>query len=400
MSNRVVIVGAGMAGLRAAEALRANAFTGSIAVYGAEQYAPYNRPPLSKDVLAKGVDFESVAFRQREATADVEWHLTSEIVGANLVAKTVTTATGEIVNWDALIIATGVRPRRLNLEDVSGRYTLRSLDDAIAIRKQLTPGANVVIAGAGFIGCEAAATAVGLGCDVTAVALDSAPMIRPLGAELARDLQTRHEAQGVKFELGRTIAELKHENGKLTGVVLDNGTELPAEILIEAINSHCNVEWLTENDIDISDGVLVDSSLHALSTTGERIAYVYALGDVARFANPLFDDTARRIEHWNIPTDMAKRLGPVLVAELGGTSDYEEIAASEFTPMPAFWSDQFDIKLQGFGMAGLANDIRLLEGESGQNCVYGYYRDGKLVGAIGIGMTPALMALRKEIAAG
>lgn len=396
----VVIVGAGMAGLRAAEAIRANGFSGAIKIYGAEPYAPYNRPPLSKDVLAKGVDFDSVVFRQREATADVTWILGQEVANADLNAHTVTTNTGETVSWDALVIATGVRPRRLDLAQVSGRFTLRTLDDAISVREHLKPGAKVVIAGAGFIGCEAAATAIGLGCEVTAVSLDAAPMIRPLGLEFAQDLQARHMSHGVKFALGRTISSLRENAGMLTGVILDDGTELPADILIEAINSHCNVEWLSDNDIDIRDGVLVDSSMHAVDSEGSRIPGVYALGDVARFANPLFDETPRRIEHWNIPTEMAKRLGPVLVAELNQAAEYKELADAAFTPMPAFWSDQFDLKMQGFGMPSIANEIRLIDGAAGSDCIYGYFLDDRLVGVIGIGMTPALMALRKQIAAG
>ena len=398
MSKSVVIVGASMGGLRAAEALRNAGYTDGITVIGDEAHAPYNRPPLSKEVLAKDVTHEAVAFKQRQQTADVVWKFGSPAVDADLDAKTVTTGAGDTYNFDGLVIASGLRPRRLDVPNgnVTGRHTVRSLDDAIGLRAALVPGARVVVAGAGFIGCEVAATARGLGCEVTAVAIDEFPMVRPLGPTFAADLQARHESHGVQFRMRKGIADLEGD-GKLTGVLLDDGELLPADVLVEAISSYCNTEWLAHTNLDISNGVLADQALRAVTVDGQPVDGVHVVGDLARFANPLFDDVPRRIEHWNIPTETGKRVGPVLNAYLSDDTNYADLAAQPFTPMPSFWSDQYDLKIQGFGMPALADEIAIIEGSIGSELVMGYYRSGKLVGVVGIGLTATLMKLRKEL---
>jgi len=397
MSKQVVIVGASMGGLRTAEALRNAGYVDGITVIGDESHAPYNRPPLSKEVLAKEVTHEAVAFKQRQQTADVVWKFGSPVVDADLDAKTVTTSDGETFSYDGLVIASGLRPRRLDVPNgnVTGRHTVRSLDDAIGLRSALVPGARVVVAGAGFIGCEVAATARGLGCEVTAVAIDEYPMVRPLGPTFAADLQARHESHDVQFRMRRGIADLEGD-GALTGVLLDDGELLPADVLVEAISSHCNTEWLNNTNLDLSNGVLADQALRAVTVDGNSVDGVHVVGDLARFANPLFDDVARRIEHWNIPTETGKRVGPVLNAYLS-SEGFAELVAQPFTPMPSFWSDQYDLKIQGFGMPALADEIAIIEGTIGSELVMGYYRTGKLIGVVGIGLTSTLMKLRKEL---
>jgi NADPH-dependent 2,4-dienoyl-CoA reductase/sulfur reductase-like enzyme len=279
---------------------------------------------------------------------------------------------------------------------VSGRHTVRTLDDAIGLRADLVPGAKVVVAGAGFIGCEVAATARGLGCEVTNVAIDSHPMIRPLGEELAAELQRRHEAHGVRFRLGHGIKDLAGTDS-LSGVILDDGEVLEATVLVEAISSHCNVEWLANTNLDISNGVLADSALRAVTTDGESVEGVYVVGDLARFANPLFDDEPRRIEHWNIPTETGKRVGAVLSAYLAEADSFAELAAQPFMPLPSFWSDQFDMKIQGFGMPGIADRYELVAGELSDELVMGYFKGEILIGVVGIGMTAEVMKYRKEL---
>jgi NADPH-dependent 2,4-dienoyl-CoA reductase/sulfur reductase-like enzyme len=264
------------------------------------------------------------------------------------------------------------------------------------LREQLVPGAKVVVAGAGFIGCEVAATARGLGCEVTNVAIDSHPMIRPLGEQLAAELQRRHEAHGVAFRLGHGIKDLAGTDS-LTGVILDDGELLQASVLVEAISSHCNVEWLANTNLDISNGVLTDSALRAVTTDGESVDGVYVVGDLARFANPLFDNEARRIEHWNIPTETGKRVGSVLSAYLTESQNFAKLAAAPFTPLPSFWSDQYDMKIQGFGMPGLADRYELVAGELSDELVMAYFRNDVLIGVVGIGMTAEVMKYRKQL---
>ena len=387
-----------MGGLRAAEALRNNGFDGQITVIGEEVHAPYNRPPLSKEVLAKEVTHEAVSFKLRAQVEDVIWNLGDPATSLDLAKQVVSTASGKTFEYDGLVIASGLRPRVLDLPNgkVSGRHTVRTLDDAIGLRADLVPGAQVVVAGAGFIGCEVAATARGLGCEVTNVAIDSFPMIRPLGEELAAELQHRHEDHGVHFRLGHGIKDLVGTDS-LSGVILDDGEVLEATVLVEAISSHCNVEWLANTNIDISNGVLADSALRAVTTDGDSVEGVYVVGDLARFANPLFDNEPRRIEHWNIPTETGKRVGAVLSAYLAEADNFAELAAQPFMPLPSFWSDQYDMKIQGFGMPGLADRYELLAGELSDELVMGYFKGEILTGVVGIGMTSELMKYRKEL---
>lgn len=398
MSKSVVIVGASMGGLRAAEALRNNGFDGQITVIGEEVHAPYNRPPLSKEVLANEVTHEAVAFKLRSQVEDVIWHLGDPATSVELETQIVTTASDKSFEYDGLVIATGLRPRVLDLPNgkVSGRHTVRTLDDAIRLRADLVPGAQVVVAGAGFIGCEVAATARGLGCGVTNIAIDSFPMIRPLGEKLAAELQRRHESNNVNFRLRSGIKDLVGTDS-LSGVVLDNGELLEATVLVEAISSHCNVEWLANTNLDISNGVLTDSALRAVTTDGTSFDGVYVVGDLARFPNPLFDDEPRRIEHWNIPTETGKRVGAVLSAYLAQADNFAELAAQPFMPLPTFWSDQYDMKIQGFGMPGLADRYELVAGELSDELVMAYFRNDILIGVVGIGMTSEVMKYRKQL---
>lgn len=393
----VIIVGAAMGGLRTAEALRKSGYAGELAVIGEEEHAPYNRPPLSKDVLSGVVTHEAVAFPQRAATSDVTWLLGLRVSSVNLEDHTLTTDDGAVHPFSALVIATGIRPRRLDLPMRDGRHIVRTLDDAMGLRNQLVEGARIVVVGSGFIGCEVAATARKLGCDVTIVSPSGLPIIRPLGAELAGEIQRRQEAHGVEFLLGRTVASLSG-GPALTGVVLDDGSAIDADILIEAIGSECNSEWLAGTGLDCSDGVLADGAMRAISTDGTVHDDVYVVGDIARFPNPMFDDVARRVEHWNIPTDTGKRAGAVLAAWLANDGTFEDVVKQRFAPMPSFWSNQFEVSLQAYGLPGLADSVRVVEGDLGSEAIVGYYRGEQLVGVVGLGMKSALLPYRAIIA--
>jgi NADPH-dependent 2,4-dienoyl-CoA reductase/sulfur reductase-like enzyme len=395
----VIIVGAAMGGLRTAEALRKSGYTGPLTMMGDELHAPYNRPPLSKDVLSAEVTHEAVAFPARAEMADVKWLLGARAASVDLASHTVTGSDGKEHPWSALVIATGLRPRRLDLPQLVGRHAVRSLDDAIALRAELVPGARVVVAGSGFLGCELAATATKLGCVVTVVTPSVAPMIRPLGAELARDLQARLESEGVAFITEDTIESLEGPES-LALVVTAGGHRVHADVLIEAIGSDCNDDWLEGSGLDLTDGVLTDNALRAISTDGAVHDDVYVVGDLARFPNPMFDAVARRVEHWNIPTDTGKRAGAVLASYLRGDGSFDETVATPFAPMPSFWSNQFDIKLQAYGLPGLGDETRIVEGELGGDVAMGYFRDGSLVGVVGVGLKAALLPYRQLIVTG
>ena len=388
MSKPVVIVGASMGGLRAAEALRRFGYAAAITAIGDETWAPYNRPPLSKEVLAgEVVSHETVAFPQRPATADVGWVLGHSVVKADLAQNTVTTDDGEVFEYSHLIIATGLRPKKQvypnNIH--AGRHIIRTLDDAMGLRAALQPGKKVVVLGAGFIGCETAATARKLGCDVTIVAPGTVPMLRPLGLELASELQRRQEAEGVKFLMKRRVTDLVGE-AHITAVKLDDGTTLDCDVFIEAIGSHPNTEWLEGNDIDITDGLLCDENLRGVKASGGSWDNVWGVGDVVRFPNPRYGDDVRRVEHWNIPSECAKYVGNAIATGEPGAA---------FSPLPSFWSDQFDVHILAYGLLAIADSNKLVEGTIDGDCVFEYYKGDTLVGAAGIGLRSVVMGYRK-----
>ncbi len=385
----VVIVGAGLGGLRTAESLRGAGYSGPITIVGDEPHLPYNRPPLSKEALAGGIELAALAFRRKASVDDVTWLLGANAVASDLAANTVTLADGTVLAYDGLVIATGIRPRRLPIPGPStGRHVLRTADDAQIIRAELATGAHVIIMGAGFIGCETAATCRKLGGEVTIVALDEEPMIRPLGAELGAAMRRRHEARGVQFHLGRTIESFNGDD-RVESMSLSDGTELPATVVIEAVGSVANVQWLDGNGLDLSDGVLVDAGMRVPTES----APVVAVGDIARHPNALFPGPARRVEHWNMPTETGRRAGQTLAALLAG----EQPAADPFAGMPSFWSDQYEFKLQSFGMPGIATRIELADGDADGACIAAYHDESGLVGVVGIDRTQDLSPFRKQL---
>ncbi|MGH3209767.1 MAG: NAD(P)/FAD-dependent oxidoreductase [Trebonia sp.] len=471
MTTHVAIAGAGLGGLRAAEQLRAAGHAGPITVVGAERHMPYNRPPLSKELLAHELAdaeaapetdaddlaalHERVAFRRRASVADVTFRLGVPVTGVDLGAGELALADGDGVRFDGLVVATGLRPRQLNVPGPggpgSGRHVLRTLDDCASLRADLRaailrgdppavgarlPDRNngsrtrpaladqkqrgasgisrprVVVIGAGFIGCEVACTALSLGCDVTVVEPAGPPMLRVLGGRLAQAVQRAHELSGITFVLGQAVIAYAGQD-RVTGVVLADGTDassatvsggppsgglelagavLPADLVVEAIGSLPNTEWLAGSGLDLTDGVLCDNSLSALPSAGRGIAGtsvpVTAVGDVARFPNPLLDDVPRRVEHWSMPTDTARRAAATLHAKL----EDDPIEPNSFRPLPYFWSDQGDLRLQSYGSPGLADDVVIAEGDLHQldkGLVATYHRAGRLVGSVAFNLPPS-----------
>ncbi|MET7333617.1 FAD-dependent oxidoreductase [Nonomuraea sp. NPDC005650] len=390
MPSRVVVAGASMGGLRAAERLRAAGWTGAITVIGEEPVMPYNRPPLSKEALAGKEPFESLAFRPRASVADVEWILGGTVAAADLGRRAVGLADGTELAFDGLVIATGVRSRRLRCPGPArGRHTVRTMGDARMLRAALArPGARVVVVGAGFIGCEVAATAVALGAaEVTVADPEPLPLLRPLGELLARELLRRHGERGVRFALGTAVTAFDGED-RVTGVRLGDGRRLAADVVVEAVGSVPNTEWLDGNGLDLADGVVTDELLRA-----GGLPHVVAVGDVARFPNARYDGVPRRVEHWSMPADTAKRAAKTLAAHLTGAEPDPE----PFAPLPAFWSDQHDFRLQSFGAPALGlDDARVLEGEPGGDLVVGYHRADRLVGVVALGGPAATAAAARH----
>jgi len=385
-TGHVVIVGASLGGLRAAEQLRAAGWDGELTVVGEEPHPPYNRPPLSKQLLAGEATAASLALRPRASVSNVRWRLGVAAVRARLADRVVTLAGGERLRFDGLVVATGLRPRRLRCPGPElGRHRVRTLDDAQRLRAALTrPGVRVVVVGAGFIGCEVAANAVGLGGDeVTVVTSERLPMLRPLGEPLATELLRRHRDRGVRFALKRTVVRFEGQD-RVTGVMLDDGTRLPADVVVEAVGSVANTEWLAGNQLDLSDGVLCDEHLRV-----EGLRYAVAVGDVARFPNARYDRVPRRVGHWSTPVETAKHAARTLVAGLTVT----ELTAPPFAPLPSYWSDQYGFRLQSSGAPALGTgDARILSGDLAGEVVVGYHAAGRLVGVVAVGGAAATAA--------
>ncbi|MGG6382515.1 NAD(P)/FAD-dependent oxidoreductase [Paenarthrobacter sp. NEAU-H11] len=401
MSARIVVVGGSLGGQRSAEQLRAKGWDGEIVVIGAEHHPPYQRPPLSKAVLtdeglrepaaADLLARPDVALRQRPGVEGITWITGHSAVGLDLASRTVAMDDGSDLAFDGLILATGLRPRRLALEGgTASRHVLRTLEDAISLRAALQPGVRVAVVGAGFIGCEVAASAVARGCDVTVIEPLAQPMLAPLGARLARAMRQHHEDRGVRFSLNRVVTALRtgsDDRDRIEAVGLDDGSEIPATLVVEAVGSVPNVDWLSGTGLDLSNGLLCDGSLRVEGHQG-----IVAVGDVARFPNPRFDDVPRRVEHWSMPADTAVQAAVTLMADLGrpvpgGTGHV-------FAPLPSFWSDQFDVRVQGYGTSVACDETRILEGDFSngwkkRGVTVGHHRNGRLVGCLVAGGTPA-----------
>ena len=388
----VIVVGAGMAGLRAAEQLRVAGYDGPLTIVGDEAHLPYNRPPLSKEALLEPADrpleewHAGVEFRRRPSLDDVSWLLGKRAAAVDITSRTLKLDDGETLGWSGLVAATGLRSRRLPADwPAVGRVALRSLDDAVQLRTHLRPGARVVVIGAGFIGCEIAATARTHGCEVTVVEPLDAPLVRPLGAAVGAAVRGHHEDAGIAFHHGQGVSTVRGQPespDRVAEVVLDDGSELPCDVVVEAIGSTPNVEWLADNSLDLSDGVLCDEQLRIEGNTG-----VVAVGDIARFPNARYGADTRRVEHWCIPTDTAKRAARTLAADVGGSEGGRDV----FAPLPSFWSDQGDLRLQSFGAPDLGDTATVVEGSLAHiddGVVVDYARDDVLVGVLLINRSP------------
>lgn len=381
----VVVVGGSLGGLRTVENLRQQGFDGDITVVAEEPHPPYTRPPLSKQLLTKEPSLADCEFRRRPEAELADWRYGLSAVSCSLAARTVTLSTGETLSYDGLVAATGVRSRRLPI--TSEGFSIRTLDDAIALQSRLVAGTRVLVIGAGFIGCEVAATAVTLGCSVDVVAIDPAPLVVPLGLEVGRAVQRRHEAHGVRFHLERGLAAVSPLPDGCWKVQLTDGSALTCDLFVVAVGSIPNTEWLQGNDLDLTNGVATDNWLRMGGVPG-----AVAVGDVARFPNPYFDDVPRRVEHWQMPTDTARRAVATLLSDLAGLA----ADTTPFTPLPWFWSDQYGEKLQSFGSPGLGDAAEVLEGSlTDGEAVVAYRRSGQLVGVALLGMARSAPKVRK-----
>ncbi|WP_327159124.1 NAD(P)/FAD-dependent oxidoreductase [Streptomyces tubercidicus] len=383
--DRIVLVGASAAGLTAADALRRDGFTGSLTMVGEELWAPYDRPPLSKQVLAGTWEPERTVLRQEAdlGRLKLDLRLGCRATGLDPAARTVTLADGDRLPYDGLLLATGLRPRRLPFgHDLAGVHVLRTLDDALTLRAQWGSGPRVVVIGAGFLGSEIAATARGLGLDVALVDPEPAPLARQVGTWVGGLVADLHRDHGVRLHMGRGVTELTGACGRVTAVVLDDGTRLPADVVVVAIGSVPAVDWLADSGLSLGDGVRCDS--HCRAAPG-----VYAAGDVANWPDPATGGRVRLEQRMNA-TDQARAAARNLLADPGGSEPY--------APIPFGWTDQYDAKIQFHGRFPADAQVECVDGDPRSRAFVALYRlRGRVVGALGWNSARALRAYRGHI---
>lgn len=379
-NGHVAVVGASLAGLRTVEGLRRAGFGGRITLVGDELHPPYTRPPLSKQVLAGTWEPERVWLRPpaKLAELDVDLRLGVRAEAVDPVGHVVTLSDG-VLAYDALVAATGASPRRLPGDDIEGVHVLRRLDHAIALRDALGQATRLVVVGAGFIGCEVAATARERGLDVTVVEPLPAPMLRGLGAELGDVAAGLHRAHGVDLRCGIGVAGLQGE-GRVTGVTLTDGSTVPADLVVVGIGVVPDAGWLAGSGIDTTDGVLCDAVLAA-----EGVDDVWAAGDVARWRHPGYPEPVR-FEHWTVAAEHGRAVAEGIVAGRD--------AAVAHAPVPYVWTDQHGTRIQVVGRPGPDDDLDVVLGSTDElRFLALLHRRGTVTGAVAFGMPKPLMAL-------
>jgi 3-phenylpropionate/trans-cinnamate dioxygenase ferredoxin reductase subunit len=387
-----LVVGASLAGLRAAQTLRDEGYAGAITLIGDEPHRPYDRPPLSKEFLAGSMDSGDVYLPVDDLDAD--FRLATRATGLDLEQRTVILETTEVLPFEQLVIATGAHPRTLpGLPDLDGVFVLRTIDDCLALRERLTGSPRVAVVGAGFIGSEVAATCHGHGLEVTVIEALPVPMVRGVGEEVGRRCARLHTDHGVALRLGvgvTTLAAKKAKGGsgaRVTGVTLADGTTVAADVVVIGVGVSPTTGWLAGSGLDIADGVLCDERCRVL-TGGQPVPGIVAAGDVARWANPLFGEVMR-VEHWTNATEQGRAAALTLV---------HGDDAPVFDPVPYFWSDQYETKIQFVGRTG--PDVQVVDGDlADDRFVVAYGSQGRLVGAVAFSRPARLMKLRNQIAA-
>jgi NADPH-dependent 2,4-dienoyl-CoA reductase/sulfur reductase-like enzyme len=394
--EHVVVVGASLAGLRAVETLRTDGFDGAITVIGAEAHLPYDRPPLSKKLLAGEWEPERITLRKPDdlGSLAVTWRLGVPAAGLDVVERLVHLADGGVEHYDGLVIATGASPRRLPgqpLPPTRGLHELRTLDDSLALRAELRPDAQVVVIGAGFIGLEVAATARQAGAVVTVLEGLPAPLVRALGAEMGAAVAAVHDRNGVTIRCGVQVQNIEVDDAqdRVVGVRLGDGELVRADVVVVGIGVAPNTAWLEDTDgIDVRDGVVCDATL-AAGPPG-----VFAAGDLVRWPNHAFGPVGvgeeMRVEHWTNAAEQGAAAARNLLASAHGDE------GQPYAAVPFFWSDQFDARVQFLGRATGGDEVEVVAGDPPEGRFVALYgRDGMFRGALGVSMPKLVMPMRK-----
>ncbi|MCE2390870.1 MAG: FAD-dependent oxidoreductase [Proteobacteria bacterium] len=384
--RKIVIVGASLAGLRGAENLRRAGYDGRLVLVGAEPHLPYDRPPLSKEILQGTWDADRIPLRRQPyEELDLELRLGTRATGLDPSGRVVELAAGAREEYDALLIASGAAARSLpGQPDLEGIHLLRTLDDSLAIRGELEGSPRVLVVGAGFIGAEVAASCRQRGLEVTVVEPMPVPLLRGLGQRMGEVSAQIHRDHGVDLRCG--IGVTGFEGGsRVERVRLSDGSSVEADVVVVGVGAAPVTDWLESSGLPLEDGVVCDAHCRTPAPG------VFAAGDVARFHNPIFDEVMR-IEHWsNAAEQSVAATDNMLAGE----------AAQPYRHVPWFWSDQYDVKIQFAGRLSAEDRMQVVWGSIDERKFVALYgRAGRLVGVLAFNRPRALIQYKKLIGEG
>jgi 3-phenylpropionate/trans-cinnamate dioxygenase ferredoxin reductase subunit len=384
----IAVVGASLAGLRGAEALRRLGFEGRLVLVGDEPHRPYDRPPLSKEVLRGEREPDRIALSKPEDFAALELDLRLGVAARALDPRrrALQLAGGEEITYDGLLIATGARARPLpGARDLAGVHTLRSLDDCLAIRSQLEASPRVAVVGAGFIGAEVAATCRQRGLEVSLIESLPSPMARVLNPLVGEVCAAAHRDAGVDVRLGVGVEALEGDE-RVERVRLADGSRIAADLVVVGIGVSPETGWLESSGLALDDGVVCDATC-ATGAPG-----VFAAGDVARWHHPGYGESLR-IEHWTNAVEQGEAAAANLLAGAA--------AAAPFAPVPFVWSDQYDLKIQATGRIRPDDELLIAHGSLEERRFVALLgRGGRLAGALAINRVRQLMGYRRMMREG
>lgn len=379
------MVGASLAGLSAARSLRGRGYDGRLVVIGDETHRPYDRPPLSKEFLAGTLGEADLSLEADDEDLRAEWLLGARATGLDRARRAVRLADGREVRTEGLVIATGAAARTLpGTEGLAGVHSLRTLDDARALRDELAIGGRLVVIGGGFIGAEVASTARALGLEVTVVEVAPTPLAAPLGATMGGLVSALHADHGVRLLCGVGVKGIGGES-RVDAVHLEDGRSIPADIVVVGVGARPCVEWLEGSGLALDNGVTCGAD----GRTG--LAGVVAVGDCANWYDPRAG-AHRRVEHW---TGARERPDAAVATLLAGG------AVEPGVPRPPyFWSDQYGVKIQFAGHAGGADSVTVEEGSpDGRDVLAVYRRAGRPVAVLGMNQPRSFTRWRKQLGA-
>ncbi|WP_145885397.1 MULTISPECIES: NAD(P)/FAD-dependent oxidoreductase [unclassified Streptomyces] len=381
----VAVVGASLAGLSAARALRERGYDGRLVVIGDEPHRPYDRPPLSKEFLAGAIGEGDLALERDDEELGAEWVLGVRATGLDRTERAVRLADGREIRADGVVVATGAAARTLpGTDGLAGVHVLRTVDDARALRDDLARGGRLVVIGGGFIGAEVASTAYALGLDVTVIEAAPTPLAAPLGEVMGGVVSALHADHGVRLLCGVGVKGLSGER-RVDAVLLEDGRSVPADTVVVGVGARPCVDWLE------GSGVALDNGVKCGADGRTSVAGVVAVGDCANWYDPR-TGIHRRVEHWTGALERPAAAVATLLAH-GATEP-------GVPRPPYFWSDQYGVKIQFVGHAAGADSVTVEEGSTDDRSFLAVYRRaGRPVAALGMNQPRLFTRWRKQFTA-